>query len=232
MAKPRKAGVVDSYAAIKAAQHAVQSRGGAAPITGAPSDDLKKLGAAISHTAVPAKQLIECYECGYKFQLHGKAATINCSKCRAMLDISDHTIERRWTGALKTTGTVRVAADGVVEAGSIVANDFILEGTIEAGIVRALRKLELRAGARFSEHNLHAADLLIAPGATIALLEPAVFRDVEIAGALRANLQATGTVTIRVTGCFEGQLQAEHLFVEDGGGLRATVRIESAKLLS
>jgi cytoskeletal protein CcmA (bactofilin family) len=233
--KPRKAGVVDSYAAIKAAQHAATARGQLPPAESAPSaagqpTDLKKFGAAISHTAVPVKQLIECYECGYKFQLHGKAATINCNKCRAMLDISDHTIERRWTGALKTTGAVRVSADGIVEAGSIVANDFILEGTVEAGLVRAMHKLELRPGARFSEHNLQAPDLLIAPGATIAFLEPAEYRNVEIAGTLRANLHASGIVAIRVGGCLEGEIHGAHLIVEDGGGLHGVLRIEPSAL--
>ena len=231
MPKPRKAGVVDSYAAIKAAQHAAAARGRpsqakAAPRPAGEPTDLKKLGAAISHTAVPAKQLIECYECGYKFQLHGKAATINCSKCRAMLDISDHAIESRWSGALKTTGTVRVTADGVVEAGSIVASDFILEGSIEAGIVRAMRRLELRAGARFSEHNLQAPDLVIAAGATIALLEPAEYRDVDIAGTLRATLHATGVLTVKAGGLFQGEVQSAHLIVEPGGGLQATLRIQ------
>jgi len=72
------------------------------------------------------------------------------------------------------------------------------------------------------------ASEVIAPGATIAFVEPAEYRDVEILGSLRANLQVTGVVTIRVTGCFAGHLRAAHLFVEDGGGLLATVRIESA----
>ena len=233
MPKPRKAGVVDSYAAIKAAQHAASARGRPPPTESAPATpgqptDLKKLGAAITRTAVPAKQLIECYECGYKFQLHGKAAKTNCSKCRATLDITDHTIAGKWNKSLKTTGTIHLTATGVLQSGDLVASDFVLEGTVEAGTVRAMRKLELRPGARFSETNLKAPDLVIAPGATIAFVEPAEYRDVEILGSLRANLQVTGVVTIRVTGSFAGHLRAAHLFVEDGGGLLATVRIESA----
>jgi cytoskeletal protein CcmA (bactofilin family) len=112
-----------------------------------------------------------------------------------------------------------------VEAGSITCNDFILEGKVEAGLVKAMRRLELRPGARFSEHNLQAADLVIAPGATIAFLEPAEYCDVEIAGTLRANLLATGIVTVRVAGKFDGQLQTAHLMVEDGGGLTGSMEI-------
>jgi cytoskeletal protein CcmA (bactofilin family) len=231
MAKSRKAGVVNSYAAIKAAQRAGQARAPAAPAP-APSTngpaDLKTLGAAISHTAVPARQLIECYECGYKFQLHGRAESTNCSKCRAVLDLTDHTIAGKWTKSFKTAGTIRLAETGVLESGDLVANDIILAGTIEAGTVRAMRRLELHPGARFSEHNLSAPDLLVATGAALVFLEPARYRNVEIAGNLRATMEVTGVVRICATGCFEGHLTAGHLLVEDGGGLRASLRIESA----
>lgn len=228
MAKTRKAGVVDSYAAIKAAQHAVKSRPPPprpAQSVNGEATDLKALGAAISHTAIPAKQLIECYECGYRFQLHGRAPQTNCSKCRATLDLTDHTINERWHGTLKTAGTIQIGPDGVVEAGALVANDIVLEGTIEAALVRAMRRLELRAGARFSEANVTAPDLLIAADATIAFIEPAEYRDVEITGTLRANLHATGVLTIRPGGCLKGKIQAGRLVVEDGGGLLAELRI-------
>ncbi len=230
MSKSRKVSVVDGYTALKAAQHAVKTNDRAEPAAPEggdhqPPSELQKLGAHVTRTAVPAKRVIECYECGYKFQLHGKAPTTNCSKCRATLDLEDHVIDRKWNGPLKTAGTIHIAADGVVETGNLVANDIILEGTIEAGTARALRKLELHPGARFSEANIHAPDLVIAPDATIAFIDPAEFRDVEIFGALRANLSATGIVTIHAGGSFEGQLQSAHLIVEDGGGLIADLRI-------
>ena len=203
-----------------AATPAVASTGGG------PGGDLKALGAAIAHTAVPAKQLIECYECGYRFQLHGRASTTNCSKCRATIDLTDHTIDKRWSGTLKTAGTIHITADGVVEAGALVANDIVLEGTIEAALVRGMRRLELRTGARFSEANVTAPQLLIAAGAAIAFIEPAEYRDVEIAGTLRANLRATGLVTVRPGGSLQGQMHGGRLVVEDGGGLQATLHIE------
>ena len=224
VANTRKDGVVDSFTALKAAQRAAKLRAPAANDTG---DELQKLGAQVRTGAVPTKQFIECYECGYRFQLHGKAPKTNCNKCRATIDLSDHVIDKRWSGALKTAGAVRVTAEGVVEAGSIIANDFILEGAVQAGIVKAMRRLELRPGARFSEHNLKAADLVIAAGATIALMELAEYRDVEIAGTLRANVQATGLVTIHAGGLLEGELRGGHLVVQDGGGLKGAIQIES-----
>jgi len=231
MSKSRKAGVVDSYAAIKAVERAAVARGqpvstGAPePPASAPPPDLKQLGAHVAHTALPPKQHIECYECGYKFQLHGRAATTHCSKCKVVLDLTDHVIDTRWTRSFKTCGIIRIAASGIVESGELIARDIILEGTLESGTLRALGKLELCEGARFSELNIQSRDLVIAPGATIAFMEPAEYRNVEISGALRANLRATGLVTVRAGGSLEGELHGEHLSVEDGGGLLAVVQI-------
>ncbi len=238
MSKSRKVSVVDGYSAVKAAAHAVKppDQAEAAPAAPAspegggqqPPGEAPKLGSFVGRTVMPAKRVIECYECGYKFQLHGKAAATNCSKCRAMLDLTDHVIDGRWAAPFKTAGIIHLTATGVLQSGDLVANDFVLEGTIEAGTVRALRKLEIRPGARFSEQNIQAPELVIAPEATIAFIDPAEFRDVEIFGALRANLSATGVVTIHAGGSFEGQLQCPHLIVEDGGGLQGILKIDSA----
>ena len=231
VSKSRKVSVVDGYTALKAAQHAVKVGDRPEPAVPEggeqqPPSELQKLGAHVTRTAVPAKRVIECYECGYKFQLHGRAPSTNCSKCRAMLDLGDHVIDRKWNGPLKTAGTIRIAADGVVETGDLVANDIILEGTIEAGTARAMRKLELHPGARFSEANIRAPDLVIAANATIAFIEPVEYRDVEIAGALRANLHATGVVMVKGGGVLQGEIHAAHLIIEDGGGLMAMTHIE------
>lgn len=220
MSKSRKVDVVDSYATIKALKQVPT-----APVP--PPTELRPAGAG--RTALPPKKLIECFECGFKFQLHGRAPNTTCNKCRAVLDLTDHIVDQRWNGTIKTGGMVRVLPNGVVESGMIIANDMVLEGVIEAGSVRLMRRLEVRRGSRFSEKHTKANDLLVADGATLKLTEPAEYRDVELVGALRASLSATGTVTIRANGMFEGQLQTEHLTVEEGGGLCADLRVEPAK---
>ena len=227
MAKSRKVDVVDGYTALKAAQHAVRSPPTKLPAE--PASELQKLGAHVGRTVIPAKHVIECYECGYKFQLHGKAASTNCSKCRAILDLTDHVIAGKWREPLKTAGAIRLTKKAVLEAGELIANDIILGGTVEAGTARAMRTLELRPGARFPQANLTALNLSIAAGAVIELAQPAEYHDVEISGILTAKLKATGLVTIHAGGLFAGRLESAHLAVEDGGGLDADVGIETSR---
>ena len=89
----------------------------------------------------------------------------------------------------------------------------------------ALRVMELGAGAIFSEKAVSAPDLRIAPGADFKFKQEIKYRNVEISGLLRARLTATGVVTVKPGGLLEGEVSTEHLVVEDGGGLKAKVKI-------
>jgi len=222
MSKSRKVGVVDSYATIKAIARATDAH--PAP----PPAELRAAGAG--KTVQPPKKHIECFECGYKFQLHGRAPNTTCNKCRAVLDLTDHIVDQRWSGTIKTGGMVRVLPNGVVESGTIIANDMVLEGVIESGNVRLMRRLEVRRGSRFSEKHTKAHDLLVADGATITLTEPVEYQNVVLVGALHASLHVTGAVTIHANGSFAGQLRTAHLIVEEGGGLSADVEVTPAPL--
>jgi len=207
VARYQKTGTVDGYAALKAAARA-------AP------------GVHVSHTALPAKRVIECYKCGYTFQQHGKTTTTTCSKCRHVLDLTDHTLERDCNETIQTCGTITIPDRVAINGGNLIGNDVRLDGTLRAGTIRALRRLELGPGASFPEHLVTARDLKILRGAVIVFEQPAEFRDVEIAGVMRGRLRASGTVTIHPGAEFAGELTTARLIVADGGGLNARVRVE------
>jgi len=228
VAKYKKTGTLDAYSTIKAVARAAPPLPGPAagtPAGPAPTDSPPPPTAHIARTAIPTKQIIECYECGYTFQLHGRVKTINCSKCRVNLNLADLTLSTTCTETLKTVGTIRLTAEAVLQSGELVGGDVVLEGTVEGGTIRAMRRLELGAGAIFSEKAIRALDLRIAPAADITFRQEARFRNVEILGRLTAPLRATGLITIRPGGLLAGEIHAEHLVVEDGGGLQAALRI-------
>ncbi len=231
MPKNRKVNTLDGYATIRAVARTKSTPVSSPPAskadaaTDVPPTDLQKPGARVARTAVPVKHLIECYECGYKFQMHGRATSTHCPKCRALLDLTDHTIDTEWEETIKTAGTIRLAPTGVLKGGDLVGADVMVEGIIEGGRARALRMLELGAGAIFSEKAISAPDLRIGPGAEFTFKQEAKYRHVEIFGALNARLVATGVITVKAGGLLEGDIRAEHLVVEDGGGLKATLRV-------
>jgi cytoskeletal protein CcmA (bactofilin family) len=142
-----------------------------------------------------------------------------------LLDLSDHIIDTEWVDTIKTAGTIRLTPTGVLKNGDLIGADVILEGIIEGGRARALRTLELGAGAIFSEKAVSGPDLRIAPGADFKFKQEAKYRNVEVLGTLSARLEATGVIIVKPGGLLEGEVQTEHLIVEDGGGLKATLRI-------
>jgi cytoskeletal protein CcmA (bactofilin family) len=233
--KNRKVNTLDSYATIRAVARNKPAPGSPASApaaddtvpTDAPAIDLQKPGARVARTTVPVKHHIECYECGYKFQVHGRATTTHCPKCRVLLDFKDYLIDSEWMETVKTAGTVRLTATGVLKSGDLIGAEVIIEGIIEGGRARALRIIELGAGAIFSEKAVSAPDLRIAPGAEFKFKQDARYRNVEIFGTLHAKLESTGLIIVKPGGLLEGEVQAQHLVVEEGGGLKANLRIGS-----
>ncbi len=218
MADPRKVKVLDSYQTLKAVRTAADSDA----VSGAP------LPARPRKKTVPTKQFIICYECGYTFQLHGRAKKVPCSKCRASLDLTDHIITGKWSGPLKTAASIHIKPEAVVQAGDLVGKTVLLDGKLEAGTVRALERLEIGPRAKFDEGSIHAPNLLVGDEADVTFRQASQWRDLEIHGTVRAAVLATGRVIIRSGGLLEGELTAEHLQVEEGGGLRARVTIATA----
>lgn len=233
MPKNRKVNTLDSYATIRAVARTKTVPGSlpSAPAaedaipTDALATDLQKTGARVSRTTVPVKHHIECYECSYKFQVHGRATTTHCPKCRVLLDFKDYLIDAEWVETIKTAGTIRLAATGVLKSGDLIGAEVIIEGIIEGGRARALRTIELGAGAIFSEKAVSAPDLRIAPGAEFKFKQEARYRNVEIFGTLHAKLESTGIIIVKPGGLLEGEVHAQHLVVEEGGGLKAMLRI-------
>jgi cytoskeletal protein CcmA (bactofilin family) len=229
--KNRKVNTLDSYATIRAVARTkpVPAAQPPAPDDHGASDeaapDAQTPGARVARTALPVKHQIDCYECGYKFQVHGRVTTTHCPKCRALLDLADHIIDAEWVETIKTAGTIRLTSTGVLKNGDLIGAEIILEGIIEGGRARALRTLELGAGAIFSEKAVSGPDLRIASGADFKFKQEAKYRNVEVLGTLRARLEATGVITVKPGGLLEGEVQTEHLIVEDGGGLKAQLRI-------
>ena len=233
MPKNRKVNTLDGYATIRAVARTKSTPASALPTpvskadatTDVPPADLPKPGARVARTALPVKHLIECYECGYKFQMHGRATSSHCPKCRALLDLTDHTIDTEWGETIKTAGTIRLTPTGVLKGGDLIGADVIVEGIIEGGRARALHTLELGAGAIFSEKALSAPNLRIASGAEFAFKQEARYHTVDVFGTLTAKVDATGVITVKAGGLLRGDIRAERLIVEDGGGLKAALHI-------
>lgn len=229
----KRAQVVGGFDTFKAAQRAAREPPAQAPAPGQPGTPPgpKKIASRIDHTALPTKHEIRCYECGYEFQLTGRTPTTHCPKCRKMLEIKEYTIDGEWSETVRTAGAIHVTGTAVISEGELIATDIILEGQLDGGVLKAYRWLELGASATFAEKDVSGRDLRVAAGAEVVLRRKATYTNVELHGVLKAKLHASGKVTIKSTGFLQGELHAAHLCVEEGGGLKAKVRVAKSELV-
>ncbi|MBU0676950.1 MAG: polymer-forming cytoskeletal protein [Verrucomicrobia bacterium] len=226
MVEHRKAKLVSGYAAMKAARRAAHDTDEIRPeFDEAKGSGQVKPGSHIGTTVLPTKHEIVCYECDYIFHITGRQKDTVCPKCRARLEILDHTIEGDWSGDLRTGGTIHVTTDAVLKSGEIKGSNVILQGKIDGGRIRAFQWLELHDTAVFEEKDFEAKDLRIPAGADITLKRKAMFRRVDVVGRLKAKVHASGLVSVRTGGLLEGEVHGPHLMVEDGGGLKVKAGI-------
>jgi cytoskeletal protein CcmA (bactofilin family) len=179
----------------------------------------------ISHTTLPPRQHIRCFECGYEFNLTGRMHSTYCPKCKTSLDLAGYTIDSDCSDNLKTLGTIRITPRATITSARMLATEIDLAGKVVTSNLQAFGQLILHGGAEFMRKDVTSADLRLEAGGELALGGFAVYRNVDVAGVFRANLYATGRITIRSTGAVFGKVCGGHLVVEDGAALVGDIRI-------
>jgi len=225
--------IVDSYTALQAAQRAAEksqkikkygNKKGAAAAP-PPKSTKPKIASHIAKTVMPTKYEIICYDCGFSFLQTGRMKSAMCPQCKAMLNFIDYTIDQEWRDSLKTAGTVKITANGVVKSGVIIAGNVVMAGRIEGGEINALHQLHLKPDGQFTEAFITCKDLLLDAGIKLVLKKKFEFRHVEVAGDLKASFKASGLVAIKATGVIRGDVEAARLSIEEGGGLLGKMNI-------
>lgn len=231
--------VIDGFSSVRAVRHAGEA-GHARQFKTRPSKDripgtkeqsgqqnkAEPPASRIGHTVVPQKHELLCYECGYAFVVQGVIHYPICPKCHRKLIKDDLSIDAEWTGNVRTIGNVEIKSTGIVKSGSITARDIIIEGNAERCALHAGRRLELGHGARFNIEKAEFKDVLVRPGARIAIPPKLFCRNLYVEGELKAAVTASGTVSVKSGGLLRGRVNTAHLTVEDGGGLKARLRVE------
>ena len=231
MAALRKSNEVDGFSLVKAVRHAKEEGHQPPAPTPVPASaeappPAEKAPARIGRTALPSKNEIFCYNCGYTFQITGKVQTLYCAKCRTILEKKDVELEGESTADVTTTGNIRLGPQAVLKGGTLTGRDVILQGRMEGGSIKAFRRIQIEPGATWVQEQITATDLRIAAGATVEWKGKVLFRNVDVYGALSVNLACSGLLSVFPGGHFRGTLQGAHLMVEEGGGLNGEFRVE------
>ncbi len=178
-----------------------------------------RLQEALHPAAKPAKVVIEqrhirCFQCGTELEAPKAAASTMCKRCSSYIDLSDYRVTQTLSKNFRTHGWVVVEEKGYLLNTDTLAGEAVIKGRV-IGKFAAAHTLEIHSTASI-KGSFTAGCLIIPSGQHFRWPEPVRVGGAEIAGELVADLQSTGTVTLKSTARFFGNISAVNLVVESG----------------
>ena len=171
----------------------------------------------------PPQRRITCFECGAELDVPASAESTMCKWCSRYLDLHDYRITTAVAKNFKTKGRFVVEPKGYVFNTETVAGEVVIRGKFH-GKLTAEQSLTIYTGAEI-KGSITAAHLVIPTENHFRWPASLQAGSAEIAGELAATLHATGTVTLKATARWFGNLLARNLVIEEGAVIVGTLRI-------
>lgn len=178
----------------------------------------------------PARALnlrrITCFECRAELDVPASAESTMCKRCSRYVDLHDYHIANAVAKNFKTKGRFVVEPKGYVFNTETIGGEVVIKGKFH-GKLSAERSLTIYSAAEI-KGSLTAAHLIIPAENHFRWPDVLQAGSAEIAGELAANLRATGTVSLKSTARFFGNLEAANLRVEPGAVVVGNLNIGPA----
>lgn len=199
-------------AATKAPSPATAAAQSAEPIDAEPEED--KPGWLASF--LPSKQPrdVKCFDCGTAQRVMPSARSSNCPKCGAYIDLQDIKVNSPFSRNFRTHGHLYVGPKGICNSVRAECGSAKVEGEL-GGNLTCAGILELRRVGRMPG-AIKARTLIVHRKTEAQFGRPIKATDVDIAGDIRADIHAEGTVRIRGSGSLHGSVTAKSLVIEKG----------------
>jgi len=180
--------------------------------------------------AIEQKQ-VKCFQCGATLQVASAAESTMCRKCSSHVDLRDYHISQTFSKNFRTHGLLVIEEKGYLLNTESHVGEAVVKGRFIGKLI-AERSLEIHSTANI-KGTFSTGRLIVPPGNRFRWAEALRVGAAEIGGELVANLQTAGTVLLKSSARFFGDVQAGNLVVEAGavfvggariGNLRAVVR--------
>ena len=162
----------------------------------------------------PQQRRITCFECGTELEVPVSAESTMCKRCSRYVDLHDHRITTAIAKNYKTKGRLIIEPKGCVFNTETIAAEVVLKGKFH-GKLTVERSLTIYSGAEI-KGSVTTAHLVIPAENHFSWPLPLRTGSAEIAGELVGTLHATGTVTLKATARYFGEVEARNIVVEEG----------------
>ena len=170
---------------------------------------------------------ITCFDCGTALEVAVSAQSTMCKRCSAHIDLRDYHIANAVSKNFKTKGEFVIEQKGYVFNTEATVGDAVIKGKF-LGKLFAERSLTIYSTADIK--GSFKAGKLIIPGENhFRWKEKLRIGSADIAGELKADLHAEGTVLLRATARMFGDIEAQGFVVEEGAVIVGTAKIGAKK---
>ncbi len=163
---------------------------------------------------VVEQKRIRCFQCGTELEAPVAAESTMCKRCSSHVDLRDYIITKTESKNFRTYGRLVIEEKGYVLNTDSLVGEAVIKGRLIGKLVTE-RGLEVHSSARI-KGTLSPGRLIVPAGNHFRWAESLRVGAAEIGGELVANLQSAGTVVLRSSARFFGDVQAKDLVIEAG----------------
>jgi cytoskeletal protein CcmA (bactofilin family) len=175
--------------------------------------------------ALEQKQ-IHCLQCGAELAVAKAAESTICKRCSSHVDLRDYQIAATFSKNFRTHGRLVIEEKGYLLNTDSLVGDAVVKGRL-IGKLLAQRTLEIHSTASI-KGSFSAGRLIVPAGNQFRWAEALRVGAAEVAGELVANLHSAGTVLLKSTARFFGDVEAANLVVESGAVFVGVARVGAA----
>lgn len=173
--------------------------------------------------AAPKKRRITCFECGAELDVALGAQSTMCKRCSRYIDLKDYVITNAVSKNFKTKGSFTIEPTGYLFNTETMAQDVVVKGRF-LGKLTAFNSLAIYSTAEI-RGTFQAKTLIIPAMNHFRWKDTITGTSAEIAGELAADLQLSGTLVLKSTARFFGDVEAKDLVIEEGAVVMGKMRV-------
>jgi cytoskeletal protein CcmA (bactofilin family) len=173
--------------------------------------------------AAVEKRKITCFQCGTDLEVPVAAESTMCKRCSSHVDLRDYEITATVSKNFRTYGRLVIEEKGYVLNTDSRVGEAIIKGRFIGKII-ADRLLEIHSTAAI-KGSFNTGRLVIPAGNRFRWAEILRIGGADIGGEFVANIITQGTVVLRSTARFFGDIEAANLVVETGAVLVGSAKI-------
>jgi cytoskeletal protein CcmA (bactofilin family)/DNA-directed RNA polymerase subunit RPC12/RpoP len=192
-------------------------------------EELRQPEPPSAHTqATPSRdsRRVACFSCGTELDVPLTAQSTMCKRCSSHIDLRDYQITSTVSKNFKTKGRFVLEETGYLLNTDTWAGELVLKGKVRGKV--AADTLSIYPTAEI-KGSFKAARLIIPAVTNFRWPETIAVNTAEIAGELVGNLQAAGTVVLKGSARFFGDVSAAAIMVESGAVWVGKARIGPLK---